>query len=56
MKDKNNIEIEIGNLIVCKGDEYVVNGFDCGCVEIIKLGDGDVVKCDELEVIGDLGM
>ena len=48
------MEIEEGKIVLYKGKEYVVNGWDSGCVEIIELGDLVVIEEDKLEVVGEL--
>jgi len=52
--DNNSMSIDIGNIVLYKGKEYVVNGWDCGDVEIIELGKLEVVEGSELEVISEL--
>jgi hypothetical protein len=42
--DNNSMSIDIGNIVLYKGKEYVVNGWDCGDVEIIELGQLEVVE------------
>jgi hypothetical protein len=51
--DNNSMSIDIGNIVLYKGKEYVVNGWDCGDVEIIELGKLEVVEGSELEVISE---
>jgi signal peptidase I len=55
MKNKeNNMKVDVGNIVLFEGKEYVVNGWDSGCIEIIELGDLVVIEEDKLEVIGEL--
>ena len=52
--DKNGFSIDVGNIVKFKGKEYVVNGWDCGDVEIIELGKLEVGEGSEIEVVGEL--
>ena len=52
--DKNSLSIDVGNIVLYKGKEYVVNGWDCGDVEIIELGKLEVVEGSEIELISEL--
>ena len=48
--DKNGLSIDVGNIVKFKGKEYVVNGWDCGDVEIIELGKLEVREGNEIEL------
>ena len=52
--DKNSVSIDVGNIVLYKGKEYVVNGCDCGDVEIIELGKLEVIEGSKLELISEL--
>ena len=52
--DINGLSIDVGNIVKFNGKDYVVNGYDCGYVEIIELGELEVREGNEMEVISEL--